>query len=54
MKFKNVTGDRYIKISAKSKGINILTTISSVYLEKEGDIINIPEKIFESNIIRGF
>ena len=50
---KNDTYCRYIQISAKSKDSNIPITISSVYLEPDANIINIPEDIFDSDIIAG-
>ena len=50
---KNDIDGRYIQISAKSKDINTPVTISSVYLEPNANLKNIPEDIFESDIIAG-
>ena len=42
-----------IKISAKSKDIDTPVNISSIYLEADGNLNNIPEEIFDSDIIAG-
>ena len=50
---KNNTEGRYIKISTKSKDIDTPVNISSIYLEADGNLNNIPEEIFDSDIIAG-
>ena len=50
---KNDIEGRYIKISLKSEGIDIPTTISSIYLEPDGDLNKIPIEVLETDIIAG-
>ena len=50
---KNDIEGRYIKISLKSEGIDIPTTISSIYLEPDGDLNKIPIEVLEADIIAG-
>ena len=44
---KKDTEGRYIKISAKSKDIDTPVTISSIYLQPDGNLNNIPKEIYD-------
>ena len=53
LQLNNDVNGRFIKLSIKTPGLNESYTISGVYLEPKGDKKNIPEEIFDSNIIAG-
>ena len=50
---KNDIEDRYIKLNLKSDEIDILTIISSIYLEPNRDLNKITIDFLEANIIAG-
>ena len=53
LQLNNDINGRFIKLSIKTPGLNKSYTISGVYLEPKGDKRNIPEELFDSNIIAG-
>ena len=50
---KNEIEGRYIKLSLKSEGIDIPTTISSIYFESNWNLNKIPIEVLEADIIAG-
>ena len=50
---RNDSEGKYIKISLKSPDSDVPTTISSVYLEPNGDLNSINPEIFDADILGG-
>ena len=53
LQLNNDINGRYIKLSIKTPGFDESYTISGLYNEQKGDKSNIPEDIFEFEIIAG-